>query len=132
MVDEIQTDIVVLGAGIVGACCALSLLERGHTVTLVDRQQPGEAASFGNAGVISPWSFIPQSVPGIWKSIPGMLLKRNGPLSVRRSFWPKMIPWGLRFLAKSSESATRDIADAMEILCQPSVSLFQKHLHKES
>ena len=120
--------VTVIGAGIVGICCALSLRERGASVRLVDRAAPGQEASFGNAGVISPWSVIPQSMPGIWKSIPSMLLRRDGPLSVRPSFWPKMIPWGLRFLSQSGESSVRATSDAMELLCQPSVMLYRRHL----
>ncbi len=121
--------VTIIGAGIVGICCALSLQERGVKVRLIDRGAPGQETSFGNAGVISPWSIIPQAVPGIWKSIPGMVLAPSGPVSVRPTFWPKMIPWGLRFLAKSSEASTRSVADAMETLCHPSISLFRKHLN---
>lgn len=120
--------VTIVGAGIVGICCALSLQERGSKVRLIDRGAPGQETSFGNAGVISPWSIIPQAMPGIWKSIPGMLLDPSGPLAVSSSFWPKMIPWGVRFLAKSNENSTRQTADAMDILCNPSVMLFRRHL----
>ncbi|MEO9826360.1 MAG: FAD-binding oxidoreductase [Paracoccaceae bacterium] len=120
--------VTIIGAGIVGICCALSLQERGVKVRLIDRGVPGQEASFGNAGVISPWSIIPQAMPGIWRSIPKMLLSPNGPLSVKPTFWPKMIPWGLRFLTHSNETSARAISDAMETLCQPSVMLYRRHL----
>ena len=120
--------VTILGAGIVGICCALSLQERGVNVRLIDRGEPGQETSFGNAGIISPWSVVPQALPGIWKSIPGMLLNAAGPLTIRPSFWPKMIPWGLRFLSNSNEATVHDISDAMEVLCQPSVTLFRRHL----
>ena len=123
-----QHNVTIIGAGIVGICCALSLQDRGFAVQLIDPAEPGQETSFGNAGVISPWSIIPQAVPGIWKSIPGMLLGRNRPLRVHPAAWPKMIPWGMRFLAASSETKTRQTADTMEQLCQPSIALFQKHL----
>lgn len=121
-------DVTIIGAGIVGICCALSLQERGLSVRLIDPGAPGQETSFGNAGVISPWSIIPQAVPGIWKSIPAMLMSRSGPLSVRPSIWPKLIPWGLRFLAQATESKTRKAADAMDMLCHPSVELYRRHL----
>jgi D-amino-acid dehydrogenase len=124
----VEEPVTIIGAGIVGICCALSLQERGVKVRLIDRGAPGQEASFGNAGVISPWSIIPQAMPGIWKSIPKMLFSSDGPLSVRPTFWPKMIPWGLRFLTYSSETDVRAASDAMEILCQPSVMLYRRHL----
>ncbi len=120
--------VTIIGAGIVGICCALSLQERGIPVRLIDRSDPGQETSFGNAGVVSPWSIIPQAVPGIWKKLPQMLLDPKSALSVRASFWPKMIPWGLRFLGKSGEKTVREISDAMEILCRPSIDLYRRHL----
>ena len=62
--------VTIVGAGIVGICTALSLLEKKFTVELIDRDLPAEGASYGNAGVVSPWSCVPQSMPGIWKNIP--------------------------------------------------------------
>jgi len=97
-------------------------------VTLIDPAEPGQQTSFGNAGIISPWSIVPQAVPGIWKAIPSMLMARDGPLAVRPAFWPRMIPWGLRFLAMSGADQTRRVADQMEVLCAPSIDLFRRHL----
>ncbi len=121
--------VTIIGAGIVGICCALSLQERGIQVRLIDRGEPGQETSFGNAGVVSPWSIIPQAMPGIWKMLPKMLLDPKSALSVRPSFWPKMIPWGLRFLGNSGEKTVREVSDAMEVLCRPSVDLYRRHLH---
>ena len=52
-------DIAVVGAGVVGVCCALSLLRDGHRVTLIDRQGPGEGTSFGNGAVLPTESVVP-------------------------------------------------------------------------
>lgn len=121
-------DVTILGAGIVGICCALSLLERGQRVRLIDRGEPGQETSSGNAGVISPWSIIPQSSPGLWRTLPGMLLSRNKPLAVRADTWPRMIPWGLRLLSFGTEGKMRDAANAMAHLCAPSIDLYRRHL----
>src|SRR3546814_17872163 len=40
--------VVVVGAGIVGVCCALYLLRDGRRVILIDRGEPGGVTSFGN------------------------------------------------------------------------------------
>ncbi|QYX56564.1 FAD-dependent oxidoreductase [Roseovarius sp. SCSIO 43702] len=120
--------VTVLGAGIVGICTALSLAERGVPVRLVDRGDPGQETSYGNAGVISPWSVIPQSMPGLWRQVPRLMWGHHRPLGVRLGFWPRMIPWGLRFLANGSEARVREVADAMSVLCAPSVDLYRRHL----
>src|SRR5262245_31876258 len=49
-------NITVIGAGIVGICCASYLQRDGHRVTVIDRGAPGEGTSFGNAGILSPGS----------------------------------------------------------------------------
>lgn len=120
--------VTILGAGIVGICCALSLAERGVAVRLLDRGAPGQETSSGNAGVISPWSIVPQALPGLWKSIPGLMWGANRPLAVRAAYWPRMALWGLRFLGHGTEAQARRAADAMQLLCGPSIDLFRRHL----
>ena len=113
----------------VGICTALSLLERGVPVTLIDRGEPGQATSYGNAGVVSPWSFIPQAVPGIWRNIPKLMLGYGRPLSIHPKYALKILPWGARFLQQSREERVRTTSDAMANLCGPSIDLFRKHLN---
>ncbi len=120
--------VAVLGAGIVGICTALSLLEQGVAVTLIDRGAPGQETSMGNAGVVSPWSIIPQSMPGTWKNIPSLLFGYGRPLSVHPRTLPTMIPWGLKFLARGREDRVRATAKAMGHLAAPSVDLYRHHL----
>lgn len=120
--------VTVLGAGIVGICTALSLLERGIEVTVIDRGAPGQETSYGNAGVVSPWSFIPQALPGIWKNVPRLMLGYGRPFSVHPRSALKMIPWSLRFLGETRETRVHHNADAMAALCGPSIDMFEKHL----
>ncbi len=47
-------DIIVVGGGIIGAGIAWELAERGKRVLLVDRQQPGQEASWAAAGMLAP------------------------------------------------------------------------------
>ncbi len=64
------TDVIVLGAGIVGVAAALQLQKRGRAVTLLDRGKPGEETSYGNAGLIQREAFLPYAFPsGIAKLV---------------------------------------------------------------
>jgi D-amino-acid dehydrogenase len=56
-------DVIVLGAGIIGVSSALHLQDRGRRVALVDRRDPGEETSFGNAGLIECSSIVPYAFP---------------------------------------------------------------------
>ncbi|MGZ2259022.1 NAD(P)/FAD-dependent oxidoreductase [Roseobacter sp. A03A-229] len=120
--------VTILGAGIVGICTALSLAERGIAARVIDRRAPGQETSFGNAGVISPWSIVPQALPGVWRQIPHLIFGAARPLSVHPKAWLRMIPWGLRFLRQGTEARVRATSDAMELLCSPSIDLYRRHL----
>ncbi|QTF91011.1 FAD-binding oxidoreductase [Halomonas sp. BM-2019] len=54
---------VVLGAGMVGVSVAWHLARQGHSVTLVDRREPGRETSFGNAGIIQREAVRPYAFP---------------------------------------------------------------------
>lgn len=92
--------IVIIGAGIVGAATALELLRDGHRVTIVEPNEPGgeQAASFGNGAWLSPASVVPMSMPGMWKKVPGYLADPLGPLTIRITALPRLLPWLTRFL----------------------------------
>ena len=116
-----QRDVTIIGAGIVGISAAINLQRDGCKVTVVDRVRPGEGTSLGNAGVFASCGFVPVATPGFaWKA-PGMLMDPLGPLSLRWSYMPRMMPWLLSFLRNSSPQAVERIADAMSALVGTSV-----------
>ncbi len=116
--------VTVVGAGIVGLCCARWLQRGGHEVTVIDPVAPGESCSSGNAGIISKTSVIPLAMPGILAKVPGWLLNPLGPLAVRWAYLPRATPWLLRLLAASRRSRVAAIADAMGALNMPSVDAY--------
>ena len=46
-------DVIIAGAGIIGVSLALELRERGHTVLVLDRAEPGGEASSAAAGMLA-------------------------------------------------------------------------------
>ncbi|MDJ1633235.1 FAD-dependent oxidoreductase [Agrobacterium rhizogenes] len=109
--DENKRTVVVVGAGIIGAAIAFELQRRGRQVTLVDKAEPGEGASFGNMASIA-LDFAAGSGPSTWAKIPRWLLDPEGPVWLRPSYAPKMLPWFLRFIAAGRPSRLREIKDA--------------------
>ena len=99
--------VAVIGGGAVGIASAIELLRDGHTVTILDPGPPGgkQAASYGNGTLLNPSSVVPMSAPGLWKKVPGYLRDPLGPLTIRWSSLPRLLPWLLRFLAAGSSAA---------------------------
>jgi D-amino-acid dehydrogenase len=108
--------VTVIGAGIVGICCASYLQRAGFKVTVVDERPPGEGCSFGNAGIISPRSCVPVASPGMLWKVPGYLADPLGPLAVRPGYFPTALPWFLRFLLAGRRSRIEAISRAMAAL----------------
>ena len=125
MKDAATRHVTVIGAGIVGTVCANYLLRDGHQVTLIDRAGPGEAASFGNAGAISPASVVPIAYPGMAKDIPRWLLDRNGPLYLHWSYLPHVLPWLIRFLRAGRRDRVEQISKALAALNMPAFDAYR-------
>ncbi len=103
--------VAVLGAGIVGICCALSLRRAGFAVTLVDRDAPSSGCSAGNACVIATNGVLPLASPALLARVPRMLFDRRSPLALRWTYLPRFAPWLLRFVAAAG-SARRAASSA--------------------
>src|SRR5215472_10430318 len=92
------TRVGVIGAGIVGVCAASWLQRDGHDVFVVEAEEPGRGASFGNAGAFNGSSVTPMSMPGVVWNVPRWLFDPLGPLSLRWAYLPKLAPWLVRFI----------------------------------
>ncbi len=57
-------NIIIIGGGIVGLCSAYFLQKEGHQVTIIDKSDISNGASFVNAGFITPSHIIPLASPG--------------------------------------------------------------------
>ena len=111
---------VVIGAGIAGVSTAIWLRRAGQEVTLVDRQEPGKGASYGNAGVLAACSVAPVTAPGLVKKAPFLLMNRDSPLFLVWERLPSIVPWLVRYLSHANDKDTRRIARGLATLVSDS------------
>jgi D-amino-acid dehydrogenase len=116
----------VIGAGMVGVCAALWLQRDGHRVFLIEPGNPGEGASFGNAGCFNGSSVTPMAMPGIVKQVPRWLMDPLGPLALRWSYLPSILPYLVRFVRSATPDKVRAQARAMRPLVGPTVPLVRE------
>jgi D-amino-acid dehydrogenase len=102
--------VVVLGAGIIGVSTAWHLLERGHEVTVVDRQPDAALeTSFANAAQISvsycePWANRDaplKALKWMFRDDAPLLFRPQLPFGEGWQQWR----WGLQFLAQCNDAA---------------------------
>ncbi|GLQ54761.1 NAD(P)/FAD-dependent oxidoreductase [Devosia nitrariae] len=90
-------DVIVVGAGIVGLATAQKLIEAGRQVTLIDRKGIAEETSRGNAAAFAFSDILPLASKGMLAKVPGWLMDPLGPLSIPPAYFPRILPWLIRF-----------------------------------
>jgi D-amino-acid dehydrogenase len=104
---ELRTDVLVLGAGMVGVGAALHLQKRGRDVILVDRHNlAGEETSYGNSGIIECASVFPYMFPRDFAQILQYALNRAPSVRYRPADLPEFLPWLVRYFLASSPERT--------------------------
>ncbi len=126
--DTSKPTTIVLGAGVVGLSTALYLQRSGHSVTVIDPLPPAGGASYGNGGLISSDTAVPIALPGMLRKVPGWLADSEGPLTVRPSYFPRALPWLLRWLEASRMSRVLQISDALRALHRDSLTCWRELL----
>lgn len=119
-----RTEIAIIGAGVIGLAIALRLLAEGKEVTLIDPNDPGMGASYGNAGTIADYAVNPVGSPAVLKNLPSLLFNKASPLSILRSGILPLAPWLLRFAAQSLPGPTRRNSQALAALLQGTLPMW--------
>ncbi|TFF14317.1 FAD-binding oxidoreductase [Pseudomonas sp. BCA14] len=122
-------DIAVVGAGIIGVACALQLARQGRRVVVLDPQEPGMGASYGNAGHLATEQVFPIADVSILKRLPAMLMDPMGPLRLDWKYLPRALPWFVRLLLNLRPSRYRRTVAGIRALNEASLGAWQRLLH---
>jgi D-amino-acid dehydrogenase len=111
---ERRTDVIVLGAGMVGVGAALHLQKRGRETVLIDRHpHPAGETSYGNAGIIEGSTVEPTMFPRQPAALLRYALNRQPEAHYHLSALPRLAPFLWRFWTSSApagvESSSRAI-----------------------
>ena len=118
-------DVVVLGAGIVGACAALELARGGATVEVLERGGGwGEGCSWGNAGLLVPSHARPIAAPESLRAGLGWMVRRDSPFGLKLK--PSLAPWLARYLRASTARRAAEGEALQRGLCSESLGVFRE------
>lgn len=117
---ELEADVLVLGAGMVGVGAALHLQRRGRHVILIDRHElAGEETSYGNAGIIEAASVFPYMFPRNFGEILHYATNRAPQVRYAVGDLPAFLPWLVRYyLASRPDRALRGAMAVLPLIRQ--------------
>lgn len=121
---------IIIGGGVIGVCCAYYLAKRGARVTVLERGEIAKAASFGNAGSITP-DHPPINKPGRVRQALKSLLHPRSPLYVAPKPDPALARWLWIFSRTCTEQHLEQAMAALAPLGRTSRRLFDELFETE-
>lgn len=104
----IREDVVVIGGGAIGVCCAYTLARAGRSVLLLEKDHVCAGSSWGNSGLLTTSACAPEAAPGVMGQAARWMLDRDGPLRIRPRPDPRFLRWLGCFRAQcTAEAAAR-------------------------
>lgn len=117
--------VVIVGGGIVGLCCAYYLQKDGHQVTVIDKGNFQEGASYVNAGYLTPSHIIPLAAPAMLEKGIRWMFRSDSPFYIEPRLDMDLIRWGLRFIRSCSLA---HVEQSIQVI--KDINLFSKELYE--
>jgi len=121
---------VVVGGGVIGVCCAHFLAKRGAWVTVLERDEIGKGASYGNAGSIAP-GHTPINKPGRVKQALKSLFDPLSPLYIAPHLDLELVRWLWTFSQTCTEQHLESCMHVMGPLGRATRELFDALVQQE-
>jgi D-amino-acid dehydrogenase len=124
-----REDILVVGGGPVGACCALELARAGASVTLLEKEPeicPPESGAHANCGLLVPSDATPLAAPGVLGQGLRWMLDSSSPFYIAPRPSPALARWLWMFRAACAADRARASAPVLRAL-----HLMSARLHDE-
>jgi D-amino-acid dehydrogenase len=127
-----NTDVLILGGGVIGLACAYYLLEAGRAVTVLEQGTAGCGSSHGNCGTLTPSHATPLAMPGVISAALRALMHPDAPLRIAPRFDPALWRWLFGFARRCNWRDFRAATLAKGPLLLHSRRLVEELIRKES
>ena len=126
MSERHSAEVAIIGGGVIGLATAVRLAGEGREVVIVEPNEPGSGASYGNAGTIADYGVSPVGTPAMLRNLPALLFGGDSPLSIRLAALPALAPWLFRFAHQSLPERAKANAAAIARLLAEAVPGWQE------
>ncbi len=127
-----QTDVLIIGGGVIGVCSAYYLARQGHSVTLLEKDEICAGSSYGNAGLIVPSHAVPLATPAALSHGLRWLFDPGSPLYIKPRLDPELLRWLWLFRAACNGSQVQRSSAILAELNQRSLQLFDSLAKREN
>jgi D-amino-acid dehydrogenase len=117
-------DVVVVGAGVIGAASAYELARGGARVTVLERSQDTNGCSFGNAGLICPSHAEALANLAAVRAGIRWMTRRDSPFRLHPRL--ALVPWLARFGAASLPARSARATALLRALSVTSLELYEQ------
>jgi D-amino-acid dehydrogenase len=126
-----ESDVLILGGGVIGLASALQLLKAGRSVTVVERSSVGAGSSHGNCGTITPSHAPPLAAPGVLQLALKWMSQADAPLYVKPRLDWRLLAWLTRFARRANADDYFAGMHAKAILLNRSRALLEALVREE-
>ena len=127
-----DTDVLVVGGGVIGLCSAYYLAEQGRRVSIVEQGEIGSGCSGANAGLIVPSHSIPLAAPGALGQGLKWMLQPDSPFYIKPRLNPALCSWLWKFRRACKPQNMHQGLRVLRDLNYASSELFEHLLVSES
>lgn len=120
------SDVLILGGGAIGVCCAYYLHRAGCRVTVLDQGEIGSACSAKNAGLIVPSHIIPLAAPGVLSKGLKWMFHPESPFYLKPRVDWELLGWLWQFRKAATPQRMQTAIPVLHSLLQES-----RRLHDE-
>jgi D-amino-acid dehydrogenase len=120
-------DVLIVGGGVIGLCSAYYAAQRGHRVTVIDRNSESrDGCSFGNAGMIVPSHFVPLAAPGMVAMGLKWMWNPESPFYIKPRLNWELLQWGWKFWQASTQARVEKASPMLRDLSLASRACFEE------
>jgi D-amino-acid dehydrogenase len=120
-------DVLIIGGGVIGLSTAYSCAQKGHRVTVVDRNpEQRDGCSFGNAGMVVPSHFVPLAAPGMVALGLKWMWNPESPFYIKPRLNWELMSWAWKFMRAANAAHVARSAPLLRDLSFASRACFEE------
>ena len=127
-----ETDVCIIGGGVIGLCSAYYLNKAGYSVTVIDKENLDRGASHVNAGYVTPSHIIPLASPGMPVKGLKYMFNPDSPFYLKPRLESELIRWSWLFYRNATAKHVEQCAPVLLQFNEKSKALYEEMSEKEA